>query len=275
MFLLIATKFNNNCREHHLTTHERRQTVIELLRKQPGLRVPELAEALDVSEGTVRNDLNALELAGSVMRVHGGAILREQAGFNNMSFSVRHQKFAAEKNAIARAAADLVMDGDSILLDASSTAYYFAQEIRERNRLRVVTNGLDVARLLSKNASNTVILIGGILNQDGSSVTGLFSEEIIRDLHIQKAFVSSSGFSLERGLTEVHLEEAQLKRKAIDSAQEVIALIDSSKIGKEDLTPFARIEQIHRMITDSGITPMWAQLIERAGITLTICDQSA
>lgn len=255
-----------------MTTYERRQSALELLRKQPGLRVPELAAALDVSEGTVRNDLNALESAGRVIRVHGGAILREQSGFHNLSFNIRHQEHAAEKMLIARYASQLVDDEDSILLDASSTTYYFALAIQERNRLRVVTNGLDVARLLAQNPSNTVILIGGILNQDGSSVTGLFSEEIIRELHIQKAFVSSSGFSLERGMTEVHIEEAQLKRKVIEASQEVIALIDSSKIGKEDLTPFARVEQINRLITDAGITPLWAQLIEQTGISLTICQ---
>jgi DeoR/GlpR family transcriptional regulator of sugar metabolism len=255
-----------------LTTHERRQSLLELLRKQPGLRVPELAGALDVSEGTVRNDLNALEADGHVTRVHGGAVLNEQGDFHKTSFTARHQENSAEKMLIAQYASKLVNDGDSILLDASSTAYYFALAIQERNRLRVVTNGLDVARLLAHNPSNTVILIGGILNQDGSSVTGLFSERIIEELHIQKAFVSSSGFSLERGMTEVHIEEAQLKRKAIEASREVIAIIDSSKIGKEDLTPFARAEQINHLFTDSGISPQWAQLIERAGITLTICQ---
>jgi DeoR/GlpR family transcriptional regulator of sugar metabolism len=258
-----------------LTTYERRQSLLDLLRRQPGLRVPEIAHDMGVSEGTVRNDLNALEADGRLERVHGGAVLKEQSEFHNASFTSRHQERSAEKMLIARYAAELVNDGDSILLDASSTTYYLALSIQGRNKLRVVTNGLDVARLLAQNPSNMVILIGGVLSQDGSSVTGLFSEQIIQELHIQKAFVSSSGFSLERGLTEVHLDEAQLKRKAIESAREVIALIDSSKIGKEDLTPFARVEQINRMITDAGISPQWAQLIERAGIVLTICQDSA
>ena len=258
-----------------MTTYERRQSLMDLLRKQPGLRVPEIAQALGVSDGTVRNDMNALEADGRLERVHGGAVLKQQSEFYNASFSARHQERSAEKMLIARYASELVNDGDSILLDASSTAYYFALAIQERNNLRVVTNGLDVARLLAQNPSNAVILIGGVLSQDGSSVTGLFSEQIIQELHIQKAFVSSSGFSLERGLTEVHLDEAQLKRKAIESAREVIALIDSSKIGQEDLTPFARVEQINRMITDAGISPQSAQLIEQAGIVLTICQDAA
>ena len=136
----------------------------------------------------------------------------------------------------------------------------------------MVTNGLDVARLLAKNPANTVILIGGILNQDGSSLTGLFSEQAMQELHVQKAFVSCSGFSVERGLTEVHLEEAQLKRKAIESAQQVFALVDSSKLGHEDLTPFARPEQICCLYTDAGISPEWRERIEQAGIALNICE---
>jgi DeoR/GlpR family transcriptional regulator of sugar metabolism len=254
-----------------MTTYERRQSIIELLRRQPGLRVPEIAAALDVSEGTVRNDLNALEADGRLERVHGGAVLTEQRHINNTSFSERHHEHSPAKEAIARVASALVQDGDSILLDASSTVYYFALMLDTRQNLRVVTNGLDVARLLARNPSNTIILSGGILNPDGSSLTGLFSEQAIRELHVQKAFVSASGFSIERGLTEVHLEEAQLKRKAIESAKQVIALVDSSKLGHEDLTPFARPEQICCMYTDDGITPEWKQAIQQAGIDLVVC----
>lgn len=255
-----------------MTSYERRQVLLDLLRKQPGLRVPEIAAALDVSEGTVRHDLDALQEEGRLTRFHGGAVLIERRNFSNTSFSSRHRERAAEKEIIARAASELVQDGDSILLDASSTIYYLALALEAKQHLRVVTNGMDVARLLAQNPTNTVILIGGILNQDGSSVTGLFGEQVIQELHIQKAFVSCSGFSVARGLTEVHLEEAQLKRKAIESAQQVYALLDSSKLGKEDLTPFAHPDQICCLYTDSGITQEWRQAIERAGIALHVCD---
>lgn len=258
-----------------MTTYERRQLLIDLLRTQPGLRVPEIASALDVSTGTVRNDLNALEAEGRLTRFHGGAVLAERRAFNSASFIDRHRERALEKDVIARCAAQLVQDGDSILVDASSTAYYFALAIEARRSLRVVTNGLDVARLLANNPSNTVILIGGILSQDGSSVTGLLSEQAIRDLHVQKAFVSCSGFSVERGMTEVHLEEAQLKRKALESAQQVFALVDSSKLGREDLTPFARPEQISCLYTDAGISQEWQARLEQAGIALKICAPAA
>jgi DeoR/GlpR family transcriptional regulator of sugar metabolism len=256
-----------------VTTYERRQSLLDLLRKQPGLSVPEVALALDVSEGTVRNDLNALELQGLLTRVHGGAVLHQQVQFRNNSFIRRYQQNPAAKLAIAREAAALVSDDASILLDASSTAYYFAQALSKHQRLRVMTNGFEAARELAQNSTNTVILIGGVVDNESSSVTGLLSEHIIEELHIQKAFLSCSGFSLEHGMTEVQLAEAQLKRKVIESSQELFALVDSSKFGMEDLTSFARPERISRLFTDQQLSSDWSERLVRAGIAFTICKE--
>jgi DeoR/GlpR family transcriptional regulator of sugar metabolism len=258
-----------------LTTYERRQSLVNILRKQPGLRVPELARALDISEGTVRNDLNALEEEGRLKRVHGGAVLNNQEQFQNISFVRRYNQNVAAKLAIAREAALLVNDSDSILLDASSTAYYFAKALSERRHLRVITNGFEVARELAQNSTNTVILIGGVVNNESSSVTGLLSEHIIEELHTQKAFLSCSGFSLERGMTEVHLAEAQLKRKVIESSQQLFALVDSSKFGKDDLTSFTHLEKINRLFTDNQLSSDWAERFRQAGIEFTICEEEA
>ena len=251
-----------------LTTHERRQTLIDLLRKQPGLRVPEIAEQLGISEGTVRNDLNALESGGQLTRVHGGAVLND--GIPPF-FNIRQEFNSREKNSIGRQAAGMIADGDAIYLDSSSTAYYLALNLKSKHRLRVVTNGIDVARLLAQNPDNVVILIGGVLSQDGSSLTGLVSEQVISELHVQKAFVSCSGFSLGRGLTEVFLEEAQLKRKILASAGKLFALVDSTKIGKDDLTAFARPDQITHLYTDYLLPSGWAERLAQAQIQFTVC----
>jgi DeoR/GlpR family transcriptional regulator of sugar metabolism len=256
-----------------VTSYDRRQSLLDLLRKMPGQSVPELGAVLGVSQGTIRNDLNALEQAGLLKRVHGGAILIDEDQFQNRPFQLRYKEHAAAKFAIARAASALVMNGDSIFLDASTTSYYMARCLSDRQRLRAVTNGIDVARLLAQNLSNTSFLIGGVVNNDSASVVGLLSEEIIKDLHFQKALVSCSGFSLERGMTEVHLAEAQLKRRVVESSQQVIALIDSSKFGKEDLTPFARLENISRLFTDANLSPEWIERLKLAGIQVTICEE--
>ncbi len=255
-----------------MTTFERRQSLLDLLQKQPGLRVPEIAQALRVSEGTVRNDLNALETEKLLTRVHGGAVLREPPQNFNAAFNIRYQQHNLEKEAIAMKAASLVATGDSLLLDSSSTAYYFAQKLTDLQRLRIVTNGIDVARLLAQNPTNTVILIGGVMNPDGSSVTGLLSEQIIAELHIQKAFVSCSGFSVDRGMTEVRFEEAQLKRKALESVRQIFALVDSSKMGQEDLTPFARPLQITHLFSDVGLSDEWKARLQWANIPFTVCE---
>ncbi len=257
-----------------MTIYERRQSLSELLRKQPGLRVPELARALGISEGTVRNDLNALEQQGRLTRVHGGAVLNERPQFPSSSFNTRFQDEAAAKMKIARQAALLVDDGDSVFLDASTTVYYLARELAERQRLRVVTNGIDVSRLIAQNPTNMVILLGGTIGSDGSSVTGLLSEQALEELHMQKAFVSCSGFSVERGLTEVHLAGAHLKRKAIASVQQVFALISSNKLGKEDLTSFAGIDHINHLFTDDGLSDEWRAWLIQAGIPFTVCTEN-
>ena len=130
-----------------MTTYERRQSLLEILRSQPGMRVPQVAQALGVSEGTVRNDLTALEDEGRLKRVHGGAILNEQNQFQNHSFVRRYKQNVAAKRAIASEAAALVKDGDSILLDASSTDYYLARALSERQQLRVVTTAAFLVEL--------------------------------------------------------------------------------------------------------------------------------
>ena len=256
-----------------MTTYERRQSLLEILRSQPGKRVPEVAQLLGVSEGTVRNDLTALEDEGRLKRVHGGAILNEQNQFQNHSFVRRYKQNVAAKRAIASEAAALVKDGDSILLDASSTDYYLARALSERQQLRVVTNGFEVARELAENPSNNVILIGGVVNNNSSSVTGLLSERIIEELRIEKAFLSCSGFSLERGMTEILFAEAQIKRKVIESSQQLYALVDSSKFGREDLTSFAGLKRISRLFTDEGVSPEWIERLQQAGLEYTICEE--
>jgi len=255
-----------------VSNYERRQFLINKLHKHDSLRVSEMARILNVSESTIRNDLKTLEKSGQIRRVHGGAILLEPAYVNHYSFKTRYVQHLDEKRAIAMKAAEFVHDGDSILLDASSTAYCLASELHDRNALRIVTNGFEVAQEMAKNLSNNVILLGGVVNYNASSVTGLLSENIIEELFVQKAFISSSGFTLDRGMTELHLNEAQLKRKMIKSAQQLFAIIDSSKFGKEDLTPIAPAEDIDQLITDEMISKEWIKQLELAGVQAIICD---
>jgi ribose transport system substrate-binding protein len=255
-----------------LTTFERRERLQFLLKTQPGIRVPELSKALDVSEGTIRNDLRALADSGQLTRVRGGAIIRDGYQGRSPAFSGRAKANAAAKQCMARWASELIEDGDAILLDASTTVYHLAQFLRDRHNLTVVTNGIEVAWDLARNHSNTVILLGGVLRPDGTSITGSLSEQFLKDLHVKTAFVSCSGFSIEAGLTEVDFFEVQLKSKMIASADSVVAMIDSSKFGKIDLTAFARTEQIQCLFTERGLDAGPIEQLQQAGVTVTVCE---
>ena len=255
-----------------LTTFQRRERILELLQQQHGLRVAQLAELLHVSQGTIRNDLRALGKAGRLTRVRGGAVLPSTQPVRGLAFAHRVQANAVAKRQIARWAADLVEDGDTLILDASTTVYDMAQFLRDRHRLTVITNGIEVALLLSQDPTNSVMLIGGLVRPDNASVTGLLGEALLKDLHVKRAFVSASGLTLSGGLSEDDFQEAQLKSRMIGCAESVVALVDSSKFGKQHLSSFARLDQVSHIFVDSGLAPHWIEQLQQTGTTLSICD---
>ncbi len=253
---------------------ERRQRILDLLREQPGVKVTELARRLGVSAGTIRNDLNALNGEGRLTRVRGGAVPRNEYRFISPLFAEHARTRAEAKQRIARCAARLVEDGDSILLDASSSVFALVPYLQNRHNLTIVTNGLEAALALAQNRSHSVILVGGVVRPDGTSVVGHLGEKILDELHFKTAFVSCSGFSVEAGLTEVDIQEVQLKRKMVRSAERVVALIDSSKFGRVDLTPFASLDQISHIFTDDEVSPQFIESLRRTGTAFTICGES-
>jgi ribose transport system substrate-binding protein len=257
------------------TTFERRQRVLALLHDRPGIRVAETAQLLRVSEGTIRNDLNALEKAGQLERVRGGGVPTDDHPAHSPAFAARFRVQEKAKRQVARWAAELVEDHDTIVFDASSTVYHMAQFLKDRRGLTIVTNGIEVGRKLAQESSNTVVLLGGVLNSDGVPVTDLVSDQFLKDLHIKTAFVSCAGFTPEAGLTDRDIRDAQLKNKMIAAASSVVALIDSGKFGKAYLAPFARVEQIAHIFTDSSLDPRWIEQLRSICPTLTVCGQDS
>lgn len=257
-----------------MTTFERRQRILALLREQSGVKVTELATLLNVSEGTIRNDLTALEEADQLRRVRGGAVPKESVEPASPSLPDRARLNAPAKQRMARWAADMVQNGDSILLDASTTVFHMVPFLQDHQNLTIFTNGLETARALAKNPANTTILLGGVVRQDGTSVTGHLGEKILKDLHINTAFVSCSGFSVEAGLTQFDLQEAQLKSHMIQYAKQVVALIDASKFGQASLTPFAAVNQLSHIVTDSHITPDCIERLRQTEVSFTICGEN-
>jgi ribose transport system substrate-binding protein len=233
-----------------MTTYERRQAILKILEQQSSAKVTDLAQLFGVAEGTIRNDLVALEQEGRLLRVWGGAVGVGTYPAINQTMAARLRVNADAKQRIARWAAGMVESGDAILLDASTTVLYMAQFLKDRNHLTVVTNGIEIAQLMAANPTNTVILPGGVLSSKTHALIGGMGERVLRDLHIRTAFMSCAGFSLESGFMETELQEAEMKSHMLHSAQRRVMLVDVSKWGKLGLTPFATIQDIDYLATD-------------------------
>jgi DeoR family fructose operon transcriptional repressor len=257
-----------------LTTFERQQRLIEILRQQPGIRVPELARLLEVSEGTIRNDLRSLSQAGRLKRVRGGAVADGSIRIEAPAFAARARVNAEAKSYLAREATRLIDDGDTILCDASSTVYHLAHYLDQFHNLTIITNGIELARSLATHSTHRVVLLGGKLRNDAAAVSGPIAERALEDLRVKTVFLSATGLVPDSGLYEVDIEEAQLKRKMIAAANLVVALIDSSKVGKVDLSLFARLDQISRLFIDEALTSDWRSMFERLSIPLTVCSNT-
>lgn len=252
---------------------ERRQRILKLLNEQAGVRVGELAESLNASQATIRHDLRALEEAGQLRRMRGGALPRNGGSYVSEAFAARVRLNAEAKQAIARRAAEMVADGDSILLDASTTVFALARYLQARRNLTIITNGIQVGLALAQNPSHTVILVGGALRPDGTSVVGHLGRKILGDLHVKTAFVSCSGLSIEAGLTEVDIHEVDLKKAMLRCAGRVVALIDSSKFGRVELTLFAGLDQVSHIFADKSPSPLFQERLRQTHTELTVCGE--
>lgn len=257
------------------SAYERQQAILELVNRLESIRVSELAEQLDVSESTIRTDLEVLDERGLLVRVRGGAIAIQSspAPAERRAIHRKAQKHVSEKTAIARWAAGLVEDGDVIMVDASSTVLHIASFLHDRHNLTVFTNGISVAQSLAREPSNTVIILGGILRPNGNAITGEISKPLLRDYHVRTAFVSCSGFKSDLGFFEMDMHEAQMKALMIKSAQRRVAMLDSSKIDQLGLTVFASLDDFDYFVTDEGVPPATIQEVRGRGTQVIVCSQ--
>lgn len=255
-----------------MTTYDRHQAILKWLSERSSLKVVDLAAKLEVSEGTIRNDLTALEEQNLLRRVRGGAIPKNGRAIYPISNN-RAQVHASEKKRIAQWAAELVNDGEVIFLDAGTTVLHMAPFLQDRRAITVLTNQLETAQILARDPSKTVILVGGVVKTDGTAVKGQIGLEVLKNLHIATAFISCVACSLESGLMEADMDEAAYKEQVVKSAVNVVALLDSSKFGKLSLKAFAKLEQIGHIVTDDGIKPEVLDYLKKAKLSLTVCGE--
>lgn len=239
------------------------------------VRVTDLAVQLKVSESTIRNDLEELDALGQLIRIRGGAMSSAPAPEPSSPSHINQKALenADKKRWIARWAAGMIEDGDVVMFDASSTVLHIAAFLKNRRNLTVFTNGINIAQLLAKEPTNTVIILGGILRPNGNAITGIISEQLLQNYHIQTVFMSCGGFTPERGFFEMDLQEAQMKSLMLQSAEKRIALLDSSKIGRSGLAAFASISDMDYFVTDDGITSNTVENIRSSAMHIVICGE--
>ena len=250
---------------------ERQQDIARLIEKNGRARVTDLALRFSVSAVTIRKDLLVLEADRKVVRTHGGAIV-PQAHRPEPAFDIRERLQRDEKSRIGAAAAALVSDGQSIVLDASTSASYVARHLKLRDSwhfLTVVTNSIRIALDLAGHPGITVLMLGGRVRGEALSVVGPLGDGVFRRVNVQTAFLGAAGFTVENGLTDAMEEEAQIKRSMVSAAREVIAVVDHTKWGRTASATFCRTDGLTGVITDDEAPAEMVERLEAMGITVT------
>ncbi len=243
----------------------RRQKILELVESRQSVTVTELCQTLDVSEVTIRRDLRHLSAQQLVRRVHGGAVSSRGRNYEP-PIIIRATTNQKQKEAIARAAAELVDEGDSIALDIGTTTLALAHALVGISNLTIITASLPIANVLADAPSSRLILTGGILRRQEHSMVGHVAIRTYRDFNLDKAFIGVGGVDLRAGLTEYNLEDTVVKQAMIDRARQIVVLADSSKIGRTCFASVALLEFVDTLVTDSGTPKEFADELRARGI---------
>lgn len=254
-----------------LFAEERRAAIVNLVNKNKKVLVPELVDVFKVSPATIRGDLRDLEAASLIKRTHGGAIPVNsvKVGFEPVKRSKQVDRLA-EKKSIAKHAADLVEDGDIIILDTGTTLHEMARLLDGKENVTVIVNDLEIALLLEAFDDIHVVVIGGVLRKKFSCTVGPFATSLLSGLNVDKAFLGTNAFSAQKGATTPDINQAEVKKMMVKVASQVILLCDSSKLGKNSFVPFALPEDIHTLITDGGIPPATVRELSDLGMDVRV-----
>ncbi|MDX6766739.1 MAG: DeoR/GlpR family DNA-binding transcription regulator [Candidatus Methylacidiphilales bacterium] len=251
---------------------ERHRRILDWVNTQGSARTAEIAQTLAVTEETVRRDFEKLERDGQLLRYHGGAV-RLEAARRDPSHSSRESAHVAAKQAMAAVALQQIETGDTLLFDASSSALQLARLLPDMN-LTVLTSAIKVAAELSERPSIRVVMTGGVLRPHSMSCTGPLVEQSLECYHIQKAFLSCLGVDATRGLSEANDEQAALKRKMIDLSDRTYLLADHSKLGLQSSFFFAKLGDIHTLITDREPDAAFRDHLGQSGAQLLLANEA-
>ena len=255
--------------ERGLLIEERRRRICELLREEGRVTVESLAARFGTSQVTIRADLSMLESAGALTRTHGGALTVPEP---DQSLNIKQLQHHAEKVRIAEAAAELIKDGETLILDSGSTTAEIARRIRTLSlkSINVITNALNIAALLIDVPSVRLIVPGGILRRESNSLSGPLAEAAVATLRADRLYLGADGVDPQIGVMTPHLTEAELNAKMIGIAREVVVVADASKFTRRNISLIARLEQINLLITDRAAPPEAIEQLRQHGVEVRL-----
>jgi DeoR/GlpR family transcriptional regulator of sugar metabolism len=253
----------------NLLAEPRRMKILEWLQEEGSARVRDLSAAFGVSEATIRQDLERLDTDGYITREHGGAYLKSVPQ-QVESMSLHHVQNMDRKRKIGQAAAALVGDSETIIIDSGTTTSQFAENLRPRQNLNIITNALNIALMLGGNPTNTVHMPAGQFKAPTLSLSGEKSVDFFVGIYAEKLFLATAGISFDAGLTYPAIGDIYVKRAMIKAASKVYLLADSTKIGRMSFSSLGGVELVHTLITDDGISPQDIAGFEKRGIEVIV-----
>lgn len=258
--MFMVQKMNRNeqyeSAQAELTPFQRQQTLLQYIREHSSVSVRQLAQTFYLHEATVRRDLNVLAGAGMIVRVRGGAAAME-AMQTEIPLYVRETAFREAKRGIARKAAEIVRDGDTIFVDSSSTATMMTPFLEGKKNLRIVTDGAQTSLQLAKLKEAQIFCVGGYLGGNSLSYNGSIALQNLSMFHFDHAFFSCRGASIENGLSDTTEEEAFFRKLLIQRSERSILLMDHSKIGVNSFFHIVPLCAVDTLITDVALPDEW------------------
>lgn len=246
---------------------ERRRVITERIRAAGQVVVSALSAEFQVSEETIRRDLEWLESEGIATRIYGGAVLR---GNDRIAppYSIRKNTNIEPKVAIARRLVEIISDGDTLMVDESSTAAYAVRALRQKKNITLITNSLELAREMTGLDTWHIISTGGSLKSDVLALVGPHALRTVRSYHASYAVLSCRGINEQLGLADSDDAVVQLKQAMVESCDCSILLADHRKFDRSGLVALGKLDMVDKLITDSEPSETWRQRFEASGVEI-------
>jgi len=257
--------------QNALSSAERQENILLLLVQRQRLTIEQICQAFGVSAATARRDLETLAARGRLQRFHGGAFALKQAP-PELPILQRSADQVEEKCAIARSAAALVQEGETVFLGSGSTVLQLAQQLRAFNRLTVITNSLAVVNALSAAQGITLVSLGGLFRPSELSFIGHITEQALSEVHADHVFIGIRAIDSQRGLTNDHLPETMTDRAILQAGRTVVLLADHTKLGRVSTAFVAPIQSIKVLVTGRDAPAGFIQSVTELGIQVIIAD---